>query len=148
MKGIPLKRLSTLIVVLTAAISVFLIFGVVFTFVYYREMIKTSNDYVLWQQKAEDMLVASDYMTEQVRTFVETGDRKYMQNYFRESDVTKRRDQSLAFIKEIFPDSESYAALEHAMAQSMLLMETEYYAMRLKGEAMGDDISTYPEKVR
>ena len=147
-KGIPLKHLSSLIAISTAVISVFLVLGVVLTFVFYRQLIKTSGDYVEWRQKAEEMLVASDYLTEEVRTFVETGDRKYMQNYFTEANETKRRDHSLAFIKKIFPNSESYLALEHAMAQSMLLMETEFYAMRLKAESMGDDLSTYPAEIQ
>ena len=146
--GIPLKRLSGLIVFLTAIISVFLILGVVFTFVFYRQMLKTSNDYVLWQQKAENMRIASDYLTEQVRTFVETGDRVYMQNYFYEADVSKRREKSLGFIENLFPNTEFCEALKHALAQSNLLMETEFYAMRLKAESMGEDVSTYPEKVR
>ena len=147
-KGIPLKFLSNLVAASMVVISVFLVLSVVFTFIFYRQMIRTSRDYVEWREKAGEMLVASDYLTEQVRTFVETGDRKHMQNYFTEANVTKRRDHSLAFIKEIFPNSESYLALEHAMAQSMLLMETEFYAMRLKAESMGDDLSTYPDEVR
>lgn len=147
-KGIALKTLSVIIAVTTTVVSICLLIGVYFTFVSYKDLVKTSKDYVSWQQQAEKMLVASDYLTEEVRLFVETGDKAHMNNYFYEAEVTKTRDNSLSFIKSLFPDSSSYRSLIQAMIHSVLLMNTEYKAMRLKCEAMGDDLSTYPHQVQ
>lgn len=40
--------------------------------------------YVHWQRDANDLLIGSDSLTEQVRRFVVTGDRKYLDGYFEE----------------------------------------------------------------
>lgn len=147
-KGISLKRMSVIVVVSTAVISLLLLIGVYMTVRSYRSLIKVSREYVTWQTKAEDMMVSSDYLTEQVRDYAETGDEIYLQNYFREANDTRRRDDALLFIEMHFPESEQYVALQNAMTESVSLMDTEYYAMRLKAESIGTDISGLPVEVR
>ena len=147
-KGITLKTLGIIVAVSTAFISLFLILGVSFTFVNYNKLIAVSRDYVTWQQNAEKMMITSDYLTEEVRLFVETGDREHVFNYFKEANASKTRDNSLAFIRSIFPNSKSYYALEQAMNGSVALMETEYHSMRLKVAALNDSLSLYPAIIR
>lgn len=147
-KGIKIKRLSLIIAIATAIISVFLLVGIYFSFVNYQKVLTVSSNYVEWQQTAHKMRETSDYLTEEVRDFAETGNMQHIENYFNEAENNKNRDKALAYIKEHFPDSGLYALLESAFKQSVELMDTEYYSMRLKIEASGYDVSEFPQKIQ
>lgn len=147
-KGIKIKRLSLIIAIATAIISAFLLVGIYFSFVNYKRVLKVSRDYVEWQQTAHKMRETSDYLTEEVRDFAETGEREHLNNYFHEAENNKNRDNALNYIKENFPDSTIYASLERAFAASVELMETEYRAMRLKIDANGYPLSEFPKQVQ
>ena len=148
LQGMPMKRTITIYATIMTVLSVFLIVGIVFNWMNYGDLIRVSNDFVVWEEKSKGMIVASDYLSEQARMFVETGERQYMDNYFTEANETRRREAALAFVQKKFPGSESQTHLENALAESQKLMATEYKAMLLKGKAIGDDIFTYEEEVR
>ena len=148
LQGVPMKRTIAIYATIMTVLSVFLIVGVVFNWMNYSELIRVSQDYVVWEEKSKEMISASDYLSEQVRIFVESGDRRYMDAYFEEANETRRREAALEFVKENFPGSEAQQHLENALAESKKLMETEYKAMYLKGKAINDDIFTYEEEVR
>ena len=98
---------------------------------------------------AWDLEQASDYLTNEVRLFVETGHEQNLQNYFWEAKVNQRRDHALETLREDFSeDSQVYRFLNSAMNESLDLMRREYLAMRLKLEAMGKDISLYPQEIQ
>ena len=147
-RGIPMKRTITIFAIIMAVVSAFLIVGIVFNWMNYGDLIRVSNDYVVWEEESKEMIIASDYLTEQVRMFVETGERHYMDDYFKEANETRRREAALSFVQKKFPGSESQTHLETALEESRNLMATEYKAMLLKGKALGDDLSTYPEPVQ
>ena len=129
-KGIKIKKLSMLIALATAIISVFLVIGIYFSFSNYQKVLKVSDDYVEWQQTAQKMRETSDFLTEQARAFAETGHIKYINYYFKEIENDKNRDRSLNYIKEQFPDSDLYASLKQAFEGSVRLMETEFLLKR------------------
>ena len=147
-RGIPLKRISIIFTVIMVSVSFMLVVGLFFNVSNYRDLIQVSKEYISWEESAKEMMISSDYLTEQARSFVETGEREYMDNYFYEADNSQRRDNALAYIEKLFPESDAYNNLQYAMNESRELMLTEYKAMRLKGEAIGDNISTYPERVQ
>ena len=86
--------------------------------------------------------------TEQVRGFAVTGERAYLDAYFKEAEVTQQRDYAVRQIHEYMGDTQPYQALVSAMADSMALMEREYYSMRLKIEACGYDLNDFPNVLR
>ena len=145
--GMPMKRTITIFAIIMTIVSACLVAGLFFNLMNYNDLIRVTRDYVSWEEKVKEMVSSSDYLTEQVRLFVETGDRKHMDNYFTESDQTRRREDALEFIAERFPLSDAYTSLDNAMNESRKLMFTEYKAMRLKAESMGDDLSTYDRRV-
>ncbi len=97
---------------------------------------------------ADAMMDASDYLTEQVRVFAVTGDPAAAWNYYAEITQTQSRERVLEHLGEGLSDTTAYQRLEAALEQSNLLTQTEYYAMRLAGEARGMIMSELPPPVR
>ncbi len=147
-KGISIRRIQLLMALLLLVISLLLLFTTFRTRIGYSRMREYTGDYILWQRDADKLQMASDYLTEQSRCFVETGKREYLDNYFKEANVDKRRDKALESIRAITDDNEAYESLEAAMVESVALMEREYYAMRLAVAAYGYDVNEYPEAIR
>ena len=140
-RGIPAKRLNFIMAGITVVISVIMLVSTILTSYGFRTLRSATEDYLAWQRSANKMQSGSDYLTEQVRFYVEKGSRLYLDNYFRESEETQSRDASLEEMKDIFSGTEAYRELYSAMRESVELMDREYYAMRLKVEALGEDVS-------
>ena len=147
-KGIPIKWVNYILAGIILLISVLLLVTAYKTSYSYKELHSTTEEYIEWQKNASNMMVGSDYLTDQVRYYVESGDRAYLDNYFEESHNTKRRDEALEFIRGLFDGTRAYEALLEAMSQSVSLMDREYYAMRLRIESLGLDAGDYPEELQ
>ncbi len=147
MRGISMQKTNFIMAAITVIVSVFLLVAAFRTSEGYRLMHDAADRYIDEQQRAFDLQIGSDYLTEQVRCFTVTGERAYLDNYFEEAKVTRRRDHALEALETI-ADSEAHRSLNAAMNASVLLMNREYYAMRLTAEAYGYDLSTLPEEVR
>ena len=100
---------------------------------------KTTEDYVNLKLSAMDVQSASDYLTDQARSFVVTGDDEYIFNYMDESFNAKRREIALNTLHNKLGDIKAYQDLNKAVDSSVALMNTEYYAMRLTIQAFGND---------
>ena len=108
----------------------------------------TTEQYIVCEQAAKNLQDASDYLTEQVQLYTLTGQQKYMNNYFREANETRRREKALEDLSQYFKDTHTFSALENAMTYSKNLMNTEYYAMRLVLEAKGKMPDSWPEELQ
>ncbi len=89
----------------------------------------------------------SDYLTEQVRLYAVTGERQYMEAYFKEKNITKRREKGLEELEK-YESSQSTEYLQKALDSSNNLTNLEYYSMRLISEAHGLDIKSLPEEIQ
>ena len=98
----------------------------------------STDDFIQMEEAAEELIQASDYLTEEVQCYTVLGDRTHMENYFTEADVTRRREHAISVMEEAMPDSPALTKLKEGMAESLSLMNREYYAMRLMMEAQGD----------
>ncbi|MBQ1493226.1 MAG: GGDEF domain-containing protein [Blautia sp.] len=114
----------------------------------YSNLHQNMERYKQWQKVARDLQIGSDYLTEQVRYFVITGNPIYLDNYFEEAKVTRRRDKALEGVEHLLGETKAHEALENALAESVELMDREYYAMRLAIEGYGLELSQYPEEVQ
>ncbi|MBS1318240.1 MAG: GGDEF domain-containing protein, partial [Lachnospiraceae bacterium] len=76
-----------------------------------------------------------------------TGEVQYMDLYFEEAMITKRREKALDTLKRYFDKTETFGSLKAALSCSQELMNSEYYAMRLVAEATGMDKNTWPQEV-
>ena len=137
-KGISLKTTSILMVIISMIIAVALLITGIRAFRSFRAMERSTDDYIALTEAASELMSASDYLTEEVQCFTVMGDRKHMENYFTEANVTRRRDKALAVLEKEMPGSRALKELEESMAESVSLMDREYYAMRLMLEAQGD----------
>ena len=146
--GIRLQRLNTIMIVLAIFLAMVVTFAAVRTGSSYGHMREDTEAYIASIQNAADMQSGSDYLTEQVRSFVVTGERAYVDRFFEEVFVTQRRDRALESLNAYLADSESYSLLRDALSYSTLLIQREYYAMRLAIEAFGYDVAAFPEELQ
>ncbi|MBR4554292.1 MAG: GGDEF domain-containing protein [Ruminococcus sp.] len=142
-KGISLRYTHVLMMVISIAIAGVLLFETVSTMRAFRDLSKAADNFINMQSTADELMKASDYLTEESQKFVVTGERVHMDNYFHEADVTRRRENSVEAMKEISGESQAVGELEKALGESAELMDTEYYAMKLMAEAAG--IGDLPE---
>ena len=103
----------------------------------YKRMQQASNRYITAQQAVADMEIGSDYLTDRVRSFVFTGDKQYMNDFFEEVNVTRRREHALSILGSLLDNTNNsaYESLETALRLSNELIGHEYLAMRLRLKA-------------
>ena len=143
-----LRGLNHLITAVALVSSVLLLFTAHRVQESYDTMAGVSNRYVELQSAAYDMQRASDYLTEQVRSFVVTGDLTFLENYFEEAQVTRRRERAVETFVGKGENPDALNELYAALSESVQLMNTEYTAMRLTAMAYKHDLSQLPEEVR
>lgn len=148
--SVPLRRAEILSVVfaLVAAVALFVADSMVVQG--FLEIEQANDRYVEAQQAATDLEMGSDYLTDNVRSFVVTGEIGYLENYFEELDVTKRRDAAVENLEMLLApdDRAAYDHLETALSYSNELVYYEYLAMRLVVEAGDYDVSRMPRAIR
>lgn len=111
--------------------------------------IKTATEqYILCDDATREMQDGSDYLTEQVRLYTMTGEKQYMDNYFKEKESDKKREDSLEAIKKEFGETEMYYAIQSAYKSSEELMNIEYKAMRLMVETTGLSRDAWPQEIQ
>lgn len=137
-KGLSLKTASILMMTVSLVITIVLLFTGIRTFQSFRIMEKSTDDYIRLEEAANELMSASDYLTEEVQCYIVMGDRTHLDNYFTEAEVTRRREHAISVMEETLPDSPALAKLKESMAESMALMEREYYAMRLMLSALNE----------
>ena len=128
---IRLRTLNIIILILTTALSVFLLFITFRAMNSFHTMQEATERYISSQGHAASLMAGSDYLTEQAQAFTITGDPKYMIRYFTEVGETKRREHALDALGELFAETEAYKYLKEALRRSNELMEPEMRAMKL-----------------
>lgn len=145
-KGLSLKTVSILMMAVSLVITVVLLITGIQTFRSFGNMEKSTEDYISLAEAANELMAASDYLTEEVQCYTVMGDRTHLDRYFEEADVTRRREHALVTMQEALPDSSALEELKRGMMESVSLMDREFYAMRLMLEARGD--TDMPEAVK
>ena len=146
-KGISLRHVNIVMLVIALLISAVLVFAMNRTNELYEITNEATDDLIVWRSSAYELQIASDYLTDQMRSFVITGDRTYLDNYLEEAYVTKRRDKALDILEKNLADTKPVITLAQAMDVSMKLMDREYYSARLALAAYGYPQDEYPQQV-
>ena len=144
--GISLRVTHIAMVVCAVIISVLLVFSTYQSSDVFSRLSKATGNYIVRQKAAHDLMEASDYLTEMVQRFTLEGDTQYLDNYFEEAFVSKRREASITSMSENEAEEVLVQQLQDAMNESMSLMYREYYAMKLVIDAK--EIREYPETLR
>ncbi len=147
MGGIRLDRLIVVFIASTILISISLLATTFVMRECYVELIEVTNKYVALYQRVADMENASDFLSDQARAFVSSGDLKYVEGYFREVNEDKRREKALAEVKRQISYVRATQFLSQALADSKHLEVQEYTAMRLYMTAIGADLSPYASTI-
>lgn len=115
----------------------------------YQRMEKASDRYIAAQIAASDVESGSDYLTDRVRCFVATGEIEYLEDFFEEVEVTRRRDLAVENMEKLLKgsDTEAIESLNTALDLSNELIETEHLAMRLILETGDYDMAMVPEQI-
>ena len=145
---ISLSRFNALMLIIAVLTSLILFFAMYRTSALYKKAYFITQEALTLTQRTGDLQNASDYLTEQIRCFSITGDRAYLDNYFEEAKVTKRREHAIDALEEYDENSVALADLKEAMKESVSLMEVEYYAARMTVEAYGYDVTEFPEEIQ
>ena len=145
-KGISHRRLHLWLTLIIFIFSGSIIF---FTFRLTDAFTRAANAYDRYSElksAAQELMNASDYLTEQVQRFTLNGDPVFLERYFTEAFESKRREDAISKMAMDDSTNEAFAKLQNAMNSSVKLMEQEYYAMRLVIEAKG--YTDYPEVLK
>lgn len=147
-KGIPLQTVIIVMLAISAAISCVLLYFMYRTSESYDRMRMATQHYMDCQAAASSLREGSDYLTNQVRSFVITGDMEHVVLYYNEAQVTRSRDKAVERMREYLVDERALNQLDSALQTSDRLMETEEYAMRLMVAGLSDDVARYPATLR
>ena len=137
-KGVSLKVTSRLMFLLSLFVTAVLIFATIKGYISFQELDKSTDVYIELENQASELMMASDYLTEQVQRYTVIGGRQYLDNYFREAFENRRREGAIDAIESELPNSLALYELQDSMNRSVRLMNREYYAMMLVLDATGD----------
>ena len=148
-QGFSLNVISLIITSVAFVISALLISSLYLLQNRYDYVRASVMDYMGWKNTALNVQIGSDYLTDQVRSYVVTEDGVHLKYYFVEAS-SNRRENALAVIKKNLENTTIYPHIQNAVNESHQLMNNEYYAMRLIVEKKGIDISsdTVPTEVK
>ncbi len=83
-----------------------------------------------FKQLGFDLKNASDYLTDEMRRYVQFGDKRHYDNYWREVNETKSRDKAVEQLKALGAPQEELDLIEKAKRGSDTLIKTEEAAMK------------------
>lgn len=146
--GINLRISNLLMLLAAGALFIAILLATIEINKRYHQSVTATEDYISWQQNAVLIKSGSDYLTEQVRLFVQTQNKTYADNYFEELYTVRRRDSALETFPKEKTDPETYAFLRQALLQSNELTKREIYAIKLVAVADHEDLSQFPPVVQ
>ena len=134
-KGIRIRSFNRLMIVISGVLYVCLLMATTYTINNYEQLVQLTDDYIHLEETSKTVLRASDYLTEQVRMYVQTQNEDYVWRYFEETTINKSRENALEVMRQhsITPDEE--ADLMLAVQESNALMDREVYAIALVAAA-------------
>ena len=148
-RGLPLRTAAVFFVIIALLAAAALFASALFVSRGYRRMVDARERYLSAQTAAADLESGSDDLTDLVRCFVVTGKLTYLDDFFNEVNVVKRRDRAVEELEELLAGSgeSAIASLNSALALSNELVGIEYRAMRLKLESGGYDLTQIPDEI-
>ena len=130
-KSVSIKTVGWTLGGFGVAIMVMLIVSLYMLSFQFEKVQKTTQEYVSLKMSAMEVQTASDYLTEQARSYVVTGNDEFLFNYMNEGYTLNNREKALDALNKKVGDSDAYQHLSHAVQHSKVLMNDEFYAMKL-----------------
>lgn len=139
--GLRIRNMNYGFIVVLAVLAIVLFVVTVSLSRANREVTEIGENYHEVEENAAMVQSASDDLTKDVEFFVMTGEKRYMDDYFIEANVTKRREKAVDNLRRLRVTDSMFTYLEDAVKESVDLMQLEYQAMRYASEGFGLDIS-------
>lgn len=147
-KGIRINHINNALIAVFAVLCVITFFVSLKLRVQYNNLTEAMNEYSRCNRAVNDFRESSDFLTEQVRLFSVNLDTTFMENYFHEINDIKRRDHAIAVLEEKKELEIASNDLKIALQESKLLMNREYYALRLMCDALHIDENSIPKELK
>lgn len=144
--GFSLRVIHMAMVVCAVVVCLLLVYSTYQSGSVFTKLSTATGNYITRQKAAHDLMEASDYLTENVQRFTLEGDTRFLDNYFEEAFVNRRREASITSMSENEAEKSLVGQLQEALDESMSLMYREYYAMKLVLDAK--EIRYDQEKLR
>lgn len=142
-KGISLRTVNIILIIGAVLVSVLMFVSTFRLSSRFRRVTETSEQQIELRKAARELMDASDYLTEKIQRFTVTADMKFVDEYFNEAFIAHHREEAISRMSSGDVSKEALKVLQDAMKESLELMNTEYYAMKLVIEANG--YTEYPE---
>ena len=142
-KGISLRTVNISLIIGAVLVSALMFVSTFRLSSSFRRVTETSEQQIELRKAARELMDASDYLTEKVQRFTVTADMRFVQEYFDEAFIAHHREEAISRMSTGTASEEALKVLKDAMKESLALMNTEYYAMKLVIEAKG--YTDYPE---
>ena len=146
-KGIKVSILSGTFIVIGVIIMILSFWIINKTYNKYDEMMNVYQFSDEEREAASSFQAASNYLTNQARQFVVTGNIECANNYFDEKDNLKRRENALSVVENSHVLEMESNLLNNAMELSETLVTYEIHAMKLTAQAKNIDMAQLPEEV-
>ena len=130
--GIRLRRMNWVMITITVALAVALFVTVFSTYRSFKNLEQATARYTLARTDTANMQAGSDYLTDRARTFVVTGNVDSAEDFFREVEVTRRRDLAMESMESALSGTDTARYLGEALQASNRLAESERYAMAMR----------------
>jgi len=95
----------------------------------YENVVAVHEKQLECRQLGNDLLTASDLLTNEVRKYVQFGNRTYYDNYWKEANETKTMEKVISRLKELDIPQDELELVELAVKNSDALIEVEEAAM-------------------
>ena len=148
MKKIRITTVSRVSIVMTAVVGAICIGLFLSGHSHLVELRQATETYMDCDHATRQLQNGSDYLKDEARLAATTGDTRYVDLYFQEAKITKRRENGLHKLKAHFDHTDAYKNMIAALDQSNDLMKTEEYAMRLALEGAGVDVADMREELQ
>ena len=123
----------------TVVFAALILVGIVFLQLRQAEQRKAFEEQLEFIELSHSLNVASDYLTQEARYYIQTGDKKHFDNYWREVNETRRREKVIARLKELGTPEEYLALLEKGAVESNRLAQLEGVAMKALEDGNRDE---------
>ena len=145
--GLRIGVMNNVMVAIALAVSVWLLYATHQSITGYNSLQRTTQRYISCQQDAVVFQDSSDYLTDEARCFVITGEAEHARNYIEEVEVNQHRENAIAEIKSFLEGTDSYTFLARSLEYSNALIDVECYAMRLICDVNAYDPEAMPRRV-
>ena len=144
--SVSLRTIHFWLIIGSVILCSLMLFSTYHLFSSFRHLTQTTEQQIELRKAAQQLMDASDYLTERVQRFAVLGDKRFLDEYFEEATENQRREEAIVRMSDGAGNEAALAELQNAMDTSVALMDREYYAMRLVIEA--EELTDYPDVIR